>query len=643
MSESSFNEAQKQQFEIAAHLGVSDEEIRQHPEWSSTFMNYFINREKEDKKLSIMYEIADMLTECRMPCDSETIGNDWRVLHLLIQIMDVQTKRKKKWVPLFVNTGNEKQDVAKYRFSLLRALYGLLEKEMLLSGRYVLDDMAGFDGDDLMAEGYPEVGDILTSLGSMCQHKTESVVKSDNFVGKIVENIWQTNVPKLGFDDMNIRGRQILDALEYAGGNVWELYQMLNRPYPESTRDPNLVAYVNACAARRIQNKESDMEYIAVCGGASFCHMGSILPIGMMSTDEELNRAKKYSFRMTAENGAYEHYLSDIKPITVDYKQIDVISNTPMQDAIKAAKARGFQMLRMGVERPSSFGSMLRPFMMYNPDTAAFIYAGGATQSNACYSGIDLDFWAEKGAIDFSLAMGGSSGSINGYEDVIWHEYSYNNGLFAEYDNCAFLLHSEKLDFDKIGFGIDGMRVMNYFAYPYFNQEKLSKEIGGKNANMLCDMGLYYIGVFINYVLAHYDTEIDTKLCSQYAMIQTDKVWDMIADRMPWYREIKTTAKLSRIAQLILKLPDSEYEKYYQAVLRDTKNRYEREVAYAKSADWPELVKKNHLANITDNSKLVQRYRDTMHGFRNDEKIAEIIIEKHGVPITELGVKLPWL
>lgn len=621
MDKPKFDDYQLSQFLIAEqNYGNMDSEIKNHPEWSGTFMNFYLNSEGKGEDCSAYFIVAQWLSESKLPGDAKkgTIGNDMNILSDAINLA-----RKGVSLPKELPMKDGEVDEFMLRWVLMQMLYNTDGRERLKSGRYAYGDHVGMLDDGVFfSEGIKEADDALTELCRTCSHYTEQQSPDGNAYAYLAM--------KLALDDMNIRGQQILDAVEYAG-NVQELYRLLNRPLPESTRAPEIAKYVNRKAAERIRDGKSKAEPVAVDGGASFDK--AFTPV-LQCHNPEL-AAKHY--RMTEID--YEQYLAGIKKLDEDYKNIDVINGTNLNLALRACQARGFEMVRMGGVRDD--GS--RGILLWNPVTGAFVTFDSAQEDNACYGGGDLDFFdAGKEHISWRMLSHGSSGGVHDYEEAIWHQLTYHHGLFREYDQIAGMLHAEDVDWERIGFGITRIPFCEYYKSPYFNEPKLAEKIGYKDAHMICDMGGFHLQQFINLVLTYYDGEIDISHAAPYKIVKRDTMPRQCLNIfILWVGEMNETMKLMRLAKLMLQMPDEEFKKFtdalYERCVDENKKQQER-----IGAEENPVVKRRMKEDFKDYVKAYGRNKRVLEGFKNEEKIADELL-RNATPPTKCGVKLPWL
>ena len=633
-----FDNYQLQQFQIAeSEYGNIDSEIKKHPEWSGTFMNYFLHAEGKGEGLRPFYEVADWLHKHPLPSDAGgQIGCSSTVFSNLLEIYRLGHSLPEN-LPL---TSTGEVDEFMFQFQLIRDKLKYKGHPQLISGRLCMNDINLLEDDYVLAEGNREAYEIFCSLGSMSQHNFKGPVSPGDRFGQIANNIWANTSIKLGFDDMNIRGIQILDALEYADGSIQKLYEHMSQPFPNDTRDPNIYKYCNMKAAQRIRDKVSTSEYIAVSGGASMDKQDMKDSMLMGYRNPELI---PYRYKMSVLN--YMEYLEDIQPIKTDWSKIDIISNTRKEEAIKAAEARGFKVICTTGTR-DRWGDTCQAIMMYNDKTGAFIHMPMAQDSNACYGGCSMDFWSKQ-SIPWQMLQHASGGGLHHYEGMIWHQVTYNEGLFSSYDNITDMLSASEIDWNKLGFvGLNCIPVPQYYEKPFNRENELAIEVGFPLAHMMCDMGGYRMQCMLNTLIAHYDQSIDCEACPQYSQIKDDNIAFAAAayHLSTWsLGDVEESLKLCRLAKLYLKMPDEEYAKLIAAVRNQMKERDERELSRINDPQNPDFVKQRLKSEFRSLDDYCVEHIQLAYGFDNDELLVEKAVIGEDRPLEVIGVKLPWM
>lgn len=621
-----FDDYQLQQFQIFEHeYGHKNTEIKKHPEWNGIFMNCFLHAEGKGEDVSYFYEVADWLSKYQLPSDrnSTQIGHDFTILSNLLKIAKMKHSLPEE-LPM---DENGQIDEFMLSFLLIQNRLKLEGNPLLVSGRLSINDIGMFEDDYIYSEGIKKAYEIFKAFSSISQHDHD--MKSADYGTKsIAENMWFRMNIKLMFDDMHIRGIQIVDALEYAGGSVQKLYECVTHPFPENTIDPNLVKYCNMKAAKRIRDRISNSEYIAVVGGASFDkhNMSKYSMCGYRNPELIL-----CEYKMTESN--YMEYLEEIEPLEIDWSKIDIIQDTSIEESLKAAEARGFKVIRKN--QINDYYTIL----MYNQHTGAFINILKGQEDNVCYGGCDMNFWCKNDSIPWSELRHSSSGSIDDYEMMRWYEITYNEGLFSQYDNIVKYLNGNIIDWSRIGFGSQSsIPIPHYYDQPYIREDDLSHDIGYQNAHMMCHIGGYRLECIINTLIAHYDTEIDTEICPQYKMIANDDngFKAVINHFCIWgFDSVREALMLCRLVKIYLQMPDKEYEKLISVLIEEIKEKDNRKTEMRN--------KRQFMDEHRSLSEYCYKNIHIAYKFPLDELIVEKAVSVGGRTLKSLGVKLPWI
>lgn len=635
-----FDDYQLQQFQIAEkEYGNINSQIKKHPEWSGTFMNYFLHAEGKGEDLRPYYEVADWLHKHPLPSDigSARIGSCSTIFSSLLEIYKSGHSLPEK-LPL---TSTGVIDEFMLQFQLIRDKLIYKGHALLISGRVCMNDVNFLEDDYLYSEGNRDAYEVFQSLGSMSQHNYKGVSDPNDMEGKIAENMWSNMSIKMSFDDMNIRGIQILDALEYADGSIQKLYEHMNQPFPMNTRDDNIYKYCNMKAAQRIRDKVSTSEYIAVSDGASFDKqdMSDSSIMGYRNPD-----LIPYRYKMSVLN--YMDYLKEeIQPISTDWSKIDIITSTPLKEALKAAEARGFKVIcETGIRK--SWNDNVRAILMYNQETGAFIHMPSAQDSDACYGGCDMDFWS-KHDIPWQMLQHASGGGLSHYKGMVWHRVTYNNGLFSSYDNITDLIRADEIDWNRLGFiEINSMPVPMYYNHPFIRENDLAMEVGYPLAHMICDMGGYRFQCMLNTLFAHYDNSINCEICPQYSQIKNDDIAFTAAvyHLSIWgIGEVADALKLCRLVKLYMKMPDDEYAKLIGALRNQLKQRDQREMDRINDPETPPHVKRTLSQEFKSLDAYCEENIQAAYHFDNENVLLEKAVIGENMTLETIGIKLPWM
>ena len=221
--------------------------------------------------------------------------------------------------------------------------------------------------DELMAESNEEAKNVLEKVSVVAMNEASKGLEH----GRDQLAFLQTRLTadlnfKLAFDDMNIRGQQLVDAFEWAGGDAQKLYRALQ------DRDEEMVKYVNHCTAERYDPEKQGIQPIAVRDGASFIHNNSEKLSKLYMKD--LDEAKQYLINDFARN-------------TIDYSRLDINAETTREEGIKIAEAHGF---RLGLELDTEpFSATPAKDYLFINDRGDILTAH-SSDKDFCYGGCEI-------------------------------------------------------------------------------------------------------------------------------------------------------------------------------------------------------------------------------------------------------------
>lgn len=617
-----FDDRQSEQIFIAeSHFCITDSEILKHPEWSSTFMNFYINREAKGEDTTPLFVAADYLKRHRLPCDikEKQIGNTIDGVHCLLEAIeqgiDIETITPEK---------DGMIDYDKWKFMLMTETLKKKGSEVLLSGRVCLTGNV-FTDEEIMAEGLPEARDICSKLCSYSANSKSpySLSSSDDPFARMGERTWKMESILLTLDDMGIRGRQLLDAVEYAGGIVQDLYKIL-----EAGRSQELVDYVNMKSALRIKEEESNKEYIAVTNGASFDkEYHAYLDRGFPSFMTTSNRRESI-YKYTMDKINYEEYM-DLKVAAkeTDYSKLDIVNNTDTATAIKIAEARGFQTIRRFGKGKTYGDEDTEYILMFSPDTGALFSAETALERNICYGGCKLHLLSYE-CFDWNMAGRFSGGALGNYDETHLFEYKWTEreeGLFSNYDNLpkeSFATGDKLKEYAK---NMISLPIPQYVPDSHENRYELEKKVGfDVSYYFVNEMGNYHFNKMANYILMHYDEDLLKSECPAYTQFKDENCYlSHMADVVGAYA-INDELMAIRLAFKYLQMPDDEINKCMNAIRKSIEDWYGSRNENAE----------NEIELFDKKSKIL------IKGFKQEDKLLDML----NIPALEdLPVLLPWI
>ena len=459
--------------------------------------------------------------------------------------------------------------------------------------------------DYLMSEGNHKASTVLSEIrGVALKEKETSSFENSSMMDRL-DCMIQVS---FDLDKFNIRGVQILDAMDYTKGSAQLLYEIIRNGQPDEISA--LIEYINSKAALRIKNGESLEENIACLNGLN-------------SFDSEY--IGKYNLVMTKEN--VDSYLRDANPLSFDFSKIDICGFTNKKAALDAASARGFRVIKD--TNPTFEDGKLSSIIMYNDKTGAIIDAPGVSNDNFCYAGCELYFVA-KGDLKHSFDENVSFNRIP-ETDLIKCQSNYTDGLFSYYDKCVDKL----IPINNFVFPIpsyvraDNAYFINSETHPFINDVLIK---GNRNLSSR----VYAINGTINLLLLKYDNEIqnsgvslyeplkDKEICSDDAFIK-----ELISKAGLYVSEIEKGLNILNIAFCYLQVPETEQIRIVEAVENELENDFDR---YSKSPFAKNIT-------IKDVHESFRRYKS----IKNDDVAMNKLFDALNLQeVKTIPVDLPW-
>lgn len=424
--------------------------------------------------------------------------------------------------------------------------------------------------------------------------------------------------------DMNIRGRQLIDACEFAGNDPQNLAMILDDKNTGIGHIKNLIEYINQKAAKRIESGLSEEEPIAVLSGTS----DDYLPASKIKTLAN----NKYTMNKLNYN---DYLITDVKTIDTDYNNLDIISGTNMATAIKIAESRGFHVIK-NVPIPDKFDASnpAHSIIMYNDKTGAIISAPIAHDNCFCYGGCNLSFTSSASHDIFdTLILHCSSdyiGEINGLP-IREYQATYHKGLFAIYEKIEDKV--VKLDDDTIIVNIHKCNyicpIPTYVNPEYIRQDEQNKILQSYNV-CIDEYVVDKISSCINLLMAKNDPELinsDNKIYGHF--FNSDAFYKNLAREISLYFSSSDKSfQILDVALSYLKVPDKD----------------KMEITHGLQ-NW--LVKEsNHLCLSQDKKECLGKSLDQ---YMNSDKImdqtqVEELMESLNYPkVEDLPITLPWI
>ena len=348
--------------------------------------------------------------------------------------------------------------------------------------------------------------------------------------------------------------------------------------------------------------------------------------------------------------------------IEKDYRNMDILRDTNKEDAIKAAEARGFRIVReakkpvavedvtlshiIGEEPGSSI-------VMYNDETGAILTAYSATESNFDRDGCSIRFVANDKDVENLMKEDRYARAKKISGD--WCEYTITrpllsdvsdfDGILNSYDKVADKVKSckEKMD-DDIFKESSVYGFLSYIDNIRIKDEKLENFY---NSPFLQDaMSMIFFQCAVNLMLEKFDPEVINSDCPAFDKIRDDKEFSkLFCDSIGLYKNGKTGDLFHRVVLLkvafnYLQMPEQE-----QAVILDAVRNQLKE--WDKSIeDITKLI--DNEAPINPENTFVGKFdkqieNPVLYGWNGEAMTTDEILDcLNMTDITTVDVKLPW-
>lgn len=311
-NQSEFDEQQVDQLLLAEQEGVPNTECRKHNEWGPTLMNYCWNREKEGKPIDVVYKVADYLK--LFPTDKKYLYDDMNTISYGIKAFECG---RQPIDPLSL-TADRSFDKDMFKFVSVRDAMIMNGDPVLWSGRISMNNTGMFNDTIVMGEGIPKAVEIASQLQSWAINKRRKSSEYGDFnpEAQLANNIWNSASILLRLDDMNIRGYQLLYAMEYTDGSIEKLYEILDAGRTSS----QLVDYINMRSAKDYLAGDVTHNQVAVDSLASFCYDRTDF---FVANDRLTLNLDPLS--------AEQYAKLDIQPIKTDWASLDICNTVDLE------------------------------------------------------------------------------------------------------------------------------------------------------------------------------------------------------------------------------------------------------------------------------------------------------------------------
>lgn len=463
-----FDRYQLDQINLAEQHGVQDTICAKHPNWGPTLMNVCWNRERAHEDMGPFMKTVKFLTTW-FPSENGHIMDD---LETICYVLDCYIAGRE---PVLPKTARLKQ----YDFLRIQDKALADGARVLESNRVSVEETGLWELPVLMAEGDEIALGILKQLEAFSAARKANANQQFNTIPVLLE-----------LDDMNIRGAQVRYALDYSDGSIQVLYELIR------DRSEDLCKYVNERA-------------YAACW-----------PVGILQIAVTNGASSKYSDRKGPGIAIFESFLS--KPCEVktrsmepDYASLDILDGVGLDEAVRVVTARGFKEIRSFDKLPmfqdwQKGEEPSRYMLFYHSGTEDYVVVKSGKPSNACYGGMSLYMHRASDMPSGFCSNGPHDGQPGRY-----YEYTHHDGLFREWDGTGRYIPEGGYDWSKIGFGLFGIPVPEYFTLPFISSEELYGTLSGNPglANAMAGHGSIYFTTLVNDILCLYD---DVLMSSEY-------------------------------------------------------------------------------------------------------------------------------
>lgn len=539
-TDSCFTEAQQAQLKLAAECGVKNTECRNHPEWGPTLMNLFWNRERKHSPLQPVFDTAEYLS-IWFPKVNGVLYDEALVLFYIVQTFE---QKRLPIVPHKDANGDIDTDMflfrAKEDWILANGSF------RLYSGRVSINDADWLDTQVLMAEGRREVDEIISALQARAVLARDFDGRYYEMPAGIKRTATMTNI-LLTLDDMNIRGYQILYAMEYAGGSIELLYSTVRGSSPEK-----LCRFINRKSAIDYLAGNVNHNQIAVAHGASFCHSGTL--------------SSYISSKLNMTNEQAKVYASDtIEPLEPKWGTLDIVGKISSTAAKQIMAAHGFQLLRKTIhENKFHESTPVFDMLFYNPATKDYIQAPDCYEYDICYGGVRLYMHRDFQNAGFETRSWLCNASPHEGQSGTAVRFSQQEGLFRNFEKSKRYLPETDFDWMKIGFGgTYGIPVPAYFEMPFLHPDDMREALPPELCCVMSNMGEVNFKSLVNHILCLYDEDLRDSVSPHYKLYRDWFCNGGLRSCIGWSRGFEHGASVVCAAVLKwLKVPEQDVVSY---------------------------------------------------------------------------------
>lgn len=402
--------------------------------------------------------------------------------------------------PTGILYGDTVADIYYAAYMLILAKYD--NHKRTISGRISTNDI-NYDCDQnfLLCEGFQEAFSVILELDTV----SKGVFNDQKIFGMGGHRVPALNT-LLAYDDMNIRGVQLMYAADYVDRDFQKLAKLIQR------RDSTLLEYINKRSAEDITdvNPKVTQHYVAVSGGASATEMSTFGNLNRMDVVMDVISAGQY-------------LMSEVEPLKMDYASMDIVDGTDPELAVRIAQAHGFELVMSNSYKDKWSAGNTR-YIFYNKETKDFLVATSNTKS-ITYGGCRI--LAARDNYSGSTIFGPVKGNISHFTDksgFIVYECDHREGpIFNMYKHLV----PSSNEYDPSCFphtGSCSLPLLKYMSSEtFFN---LSRDLPDELRGTYFTTETYFIEEIINIIMMwqNYDTVVPSELNPYYRFLKDDIV-----------------------------------------------------------------------------------------------------------------------
>lgn len=405
----------------------------------------------------------------------------------------------------------------------------------------------------LITEGIPEAEEIYhkAKLASMETNSLNNTGTGRNILGNSFDRGWKAHSFLLGLDDMNIRGQQLVYALEYFDGDIPSMVVGV------TNRDTQMVEYINYRIHDTNYHIEGALSIMpkAVSGGASSTEGYDFAPPidCMISPSDNIKKVGKK---------------------TVDYSSRSILFPTTLEEGLKILDALGFKLvwksnlISINDFKKDLFGKDNYFIILVNPNNGSICKISSATDDCILNGGMDILVpFKDTGDSFFSYFGEVETNRIEGREGYCVgriHSSGGSDDIIDIYKRFTRDVECVK-DSDILGYG-SWNQIPILKKYDFEHDSYNHRECKDKLLEMLISQNsLYGLSDICNCLeMDRSVASIPKEFRSLYSSFLKNK-YRLTMEYVHFSIHVESSTLYFGTAFNMLNIPDSEIEKYYEA------------------------------------------------------------------------------